>query len=283
MGAVENFNPAHDEKGRFAEHGVMSSPMSSSSLDDTQHKYQHADGTWDKDRVKNVHEPILQAMFNGVPKAEGPMTVYMTGGGYGSGKSTLLNTFPQLVGFPPPGTAVRSDPDAIKSRIPEYANRTDPGIASKVHEESSYLSKQAVARAILNNNNVVYDTSGDTREDLLEKKVAYMRKLGAGRIEANYAYPGSVEEGQRRADARAKNSDGGRRKVPPALLEANHAQVAKCWLHMAEKGAFDKLTLWSTSGPMGSPPTMIAEATGGKITVHNEAEFAHFKGSANGR
>jgi hypothetical protein len=39
---------------------------------------------------------------------------------------------------------------------------------------------------------------------------------------------------------------------------------------------FDELKLWSTAGPKGTSPTLIATAVKGKITVLNQKEFDNF-------
>ena len=258
------------------------STESASEPKDTEEKFK-VGGKWTAERVRVVHEPALAKMFEGVKKAEGPPVLYMTGGGYGSGKSTLLDKFPGTVGFPSGDKAGRADPDALKKDIPEYVQKAsgknpDKNAASYVHEESAHLSKEGVSRGLKGGYDMIYDTSGDTAPDKLHGKVQEFRKLGATRVEANYAFPGSIKEAQRRADSRAAKGEGGlRRFVPPAVLSANHAEVARCWLRAAERKTFDKLGLWSTAGEFGKPPSLIAMAVGGKIEVVDKKLFDEFK------
>jgi len=271
---------------------------------DTMSKY-HAGIAWDPGRVESVHTPIISKTAAGVPPATGKQTLYMTGGGYGSGKSTLLDRFPNVVGMPtvakgdelanayrglgpaPGGAAVRSDPDAIKAGIPEYQQMAsgetpDKNAATYVHEESSDIAKTIVASALASGKDVVYDTSADTNPDKLSAKVQGFRDTAAAtgnpnlQVNAAYAWPGSVDEAQARADARAANSEGLRRYVDPAVLSENHSLVATCWLSSAARGTFDNLSLWSTAGAFGSPPTLVASAAGGVTTVHDPESFARF-------
>jgi hypothetical protein len=248
---------------------------------DTEEKYK-INGKWTEERVRAVHKPLLDKMREGVKKApDGKPVLYMTGGGYGSGKSTLLDMFPEVAGFPKDkAAAMRADPDALKQGIPEYlekGEKLDPMAATYVHEESSDIAKTGVNGGLADGYNVIYDTSGDTDPDKLADKVAKFRKQGATRVEANYAFSGSIDESQRRADYRAEHSKGARRYVPRALLEANAREVSRCWLKSAERGIFDKLTLYSTAGKFGDPPVLIASAENGKITVHDQKQFDTFK------
>lgn len=298
---------SRDDHGRFAYEGAGGTGVGPKL--DTMGKY-YQNGKWDANRVATVHEPMMRIMQEGVPTADGKPTLYMTGGGYGSGKSTLLDKFPGVVGFPTVakgdalagafraatdptmsatqagpfqnGEAVRADPDALKSGIPEYqklagGDPPDPSAATYVHEESSELAKDAVKEGLGSGKDVVYDTSADTNPDKLASKVDGFRQAGAGRVICNYAFSGSIEESQARADARAAASGGLRRFVDPGVLAANAHEVANCWFSSAERGTFDSLGLWSTAGKFGDPPTQIAHAEGGQITVVDPVMFAKFQ------
>ena len=292
-------NPYHDEAGRFA------SADSAGLRYPTDARYARG-GTWDAERVATVHRPMLDKMMAGVPLAEhGKQTLSMTGGGYGSGKSTMLDSSSEVTGIPKVvdgkelasafwhgtpmtnGDAVRADPDAIKSGIPEYQHLADPAhpspsAASEVHEESSVIAKEAVKEGLLGGRSVVYDTSGDTDPDKLASKVAGFRALAPGlTVNGDYAFPGSTEEAQSRADARAEGSGGLRRFVDPEVLIKNHGEVSRCWQAAAASGTYDTLRLWSTAAPRlpdGTfpPATVIATAVGGRVDVADPAAYAQF-------
>ena len=270
-------NP-HIKAGRF----LME--VQNPDAQDTEQAYKK-DGQWTQERVDKVHVPALARIREGIAKATGKPTVYMTGGGTASGKSTLLQKFPKLVGFPTQGHAIVADPDEMKKACPEYQRCANPnsehffnGAASLVHEESSYLGKKAVTDGIKDGYNVVYDTTGDSGITKLEQKVAQMREAGAGRVDGHYAFPGSVEEAYRRSMERFDHAkDGLKRYVDPEVIKASHHDVAGTWMNAARKGTFDKLTIWSTAVEKGQPPVEIAEAEGGKIKVHNEDLFNKFR------
>lgn len=278
---TENYDPnqPRDPEGKWTSVGgenFHSEQTTPEPENDTQARYTR-DGKYIPERVQSVHEPVLRKMAEGVPQAEGSPTLYMTGGGMGSGKSVILDRYSDVVGFPEHGGAVRSDPDAIKKSIPEYndlVSRGDKNAAGLVHEESADISKEGVVRGLRGGKNVVYDTSGDSNPDKLHDKVTGFRKKGAARVEANYAFPGSVEEAQRRADARGLKTG---RFVPPTLMRANHAEVSRCWVAAARRGTFDSLKLWSTAGPHDQPPTLIASAQKGNIITYDREMFARFK------
>jgi hypothetical protein len=263
---------------------------------DTNEQYTDASGKYSPERAEKVHEPAYKRMLQDIPKADGKPTVYMSGGGWGSGKSTLIEQFPEKVGFPKTniidyktgqvkvggGKAVLSDPDALKGAIPEYKKLAVPGPAGRdvpnyVTQESREMGKEGVERALRANKNVVYDSTGGHGIDDLKTNVARFRAAGAGRVEGNYAFPGSVEEAQRRTDIRAERSQGLRRYIPPSELRAVHQEVARTWFAAAKQGVYDKLGLWSTAGKYGDPPTLIATAEGGKISVHDQKQFDAFK------
>jgi hypothetical protein len=249
---------------------------------DTMHRFSRDGGaTWDSDRVSSVHNPVLESLASQPADINpaGP-TLFMTGGGYGSGKSTLLDNFPEVVGFPKAGHATRVDPDKIKDAIPEFHERVTKGdktAASYVHEESSYLSKRGVAQSLLAGKDTIYDTSGDSGADNLDRKVRQFReRYGAVRVVGNYATPGSWAEATRRVDGRAQKAGASRRDIPHPTTVANHLVVSRTWIGAAKKGTFDELNLWSTAGKFGSPPTLIARAVGGKIHVSDPVAWDNF-------
>ena len=62
---------------------------SSGPSEDTEKKYRKPDGTWDPERVKKVHDPIVKNILNpkaAVPEGETPKAVFLTGP-FGAGKS----------------------------------------------------------------------------------------------------------------------------------------------------------------------------------------------------
>ena len=133
---------------------------------------------WSPQRTA-VHDSYIAKVTKGVPVSEVP-TVYMTGGGPASGKTVGLLKNP-LAGIPGSNKAVHSDPDGAKESIPEYvSNRSlgDKSIAARVHEESSYMSQQAIKSGLESGHDVVYDSTGDSGIEKLSAKVKKIRVVG---------------------------------------------------------------------------------------------------------
>ena len=232
----------------------------------------HSDGKggFTKERADAVHKPYLEGLTKGVPTSDEP-TVYMTGGGPASGKTKALLEN-SGTGIPSKAMAAHVDPDSAKAAIPEYVAGLkvgDKSAASYVHEESSYMSKAGVRYALAAKRNVVYDSVGDSGIEKLSSKVAEMRAAGARRIYADYATV-SVAEAIRRSDARAAATG---RWVPHAYISMAHHDVTQTWQAAASRGTFDRLRLWDNNG---KSPKLIAEAQGGKITIHDRAAWAAF-------
>jgi hypothetical protein len=240
---------------------------------ETIHRYKKGD-SWDPKRVREVHERYTQTVMSEVPKSETPK-VYMTGGGPASGKTQALLKNPE-VGIPGKDKAVKADPDEAKSFIPEYTEAVARGrrkAAHEAHEESSEMAKDLIPQGLKSSRDVVYDSTGDSGIEKLEKKVKQMRADGAKEVHARYATV-DVEEAIRRADARGKKTG---RYVPHDYIRATHQDVAKTTLAAIERGTFDSLDLYDTGVPEGQKPKLIAKYTksGGLEVVDNDAWEAH--------
>lgn len=139
---------------------------------DTEIKWdKRPDGSWDPDRVKKVHEPIIAKFLN--PKAkpkpgEKPKAIFLIGP-FGAGKSTAGE--PIVKKMMPEYTLI--NPDEIKQSMPE-----DEGWnATHLHEESSHISKQIAARAKAAGHNLLFDGSGQNG-DKMNKQATELDKMG---------------------------------------------------------------------------------------------------------
>lgn len=243
--------------------------------EDSDTRHRSANGEYDPERVSGVHEPYYAATLKGVPTSASP-TVYMTGGGPASGKTTGLLNNPQA-GIPGTAKAAHINADDAKEYIPEYRAGVKAGnkaAASYAHEESSYMSKVGMARALGSGHDVVYDSVADSGIAKLSSKVQQMREQGAKRVEASYATL-DVKEAIRRSDVRAMATG---RFVPHAFIEAAHADVARTTLAAVNTGVFDSLKVFDTGGPLGKPPRLIAtyDKAGKGLTVTNSKLWAAF-------
>ncbi len=224
-----------------------------------------------------LHDAAIASITSGLPTSDTP-TLYMTGGGPASGKTkALLDN--ESVGIPGKDRAAHIDPDSMKGHLPEYGAAVAEGrpwAAAHVHEESSYMAKTGVGRALRNGHDVVYDSVGDSGIDKLHAKVAGFRAAGAKRVAGEYATV-DTSVAIARAQARAKRTG---RYVPESVIVSAHADVSRTYVAAVQRGTFDHLRLWDNSG---STPVLVHSYTrdGGSV-VHDRGLWDAFvaKGAA---
>lgn len=134
---------------------------------------------WDPERVKHVHEPIINGFLNPAAKAapgERPKAVFLIGP-FGAGKSTAGE--PIVHKMMPNFTLI--NPDEIKSG---NAAKGRPGLpedegwnATHIHEESSHISKQIAARAKAERHHLLFDGSGQNGEKM-NKQASELHNMG---------------------------------------------------------------------------------------------------------
>lgn len=233
-------------------------------------------GVWSPSRTA-VHDSYIAKVNKGIPVSEVP-TVYMTGGGPASGKTVGLLNNP-LAGIPNSSKAVHADPDGAKEAIPEFVankNLGDKSIASRVHEESAYMSQEAVKAGLSSNHDVVYDSTGDSGIEKLAAKVKKIREQGAQKVVAHYATV-DVDEAIRRSDSRAKHTG---RYVPHDYLKQVHRDVTKTVLGAIERGVYDSLDLWDTSSS-GAPEHVASYTKSDGLKIHNKSSWEAFQKRGN--
>jgi predicted ABC-type ATPase len=161
-----------------------------------------------------------------VPMHLKPTAVIMMGGP-GSGKSSTT----QGMDF---NNFVSVDPDAVKSKIPEYQEGTNsnedgseraPGgdralnAAFMAHDESSDVAGMVRDQAITDRKNVLLDGTGKN----LEKMQAQVKRLAKEGYNIKLVMPHiDVNEGKRRAAHRAKSSG---RWVPMEVLDEAYGKI----------------------------------------------------------
>ena len=224
-------------------------------------------GAWDPDR-QELHNQIVDDLLAGFTPEDEPMA-YFLGGGPASGKSSLPT--------PGGGLAALIDPDAIKAKLPEYAQMLAAGdsrAAAYVHEESSYVARKALNAASDRSISLVVDGTGDSSYSKMVGKVAVARAGGATRVEADYLTV-DTDEAIRRATARAQATG---RMVPAPVIASIHASVTEVFVEAASKGLFDELRLWDNNG---ASPVLIARATKtGGLQVLDPAAYGRFLAKA---
>ncbi|MDB5177499.1 MAG: hypothetical protein JWN75_1167 [Candidatus Saccharibacteria bacterium] len=165
------------------------------------------DGRWTRERSA-LHDTILASVFTdeavraAMPARGEQPTAVILGGRGGSGKSWVTSK---------DGPVDRSkflviDPDEFKNKLPEYKGWN----SNEVHEESSYLSKEAIERARQSRINVVIDTTMASATS--EKQIKKFRDVGY-RAESYYVFA-SPETAARRSLGRFLNGGKTGRYVP---------------------------------------------------------------------
>ena len=252
---------------------VPEDPPKPKTPKDTEQKFRNANGTWDKERVADVHRPILNETFlgtEGVAAAERPV-FQMTGGGSASGKGTILKR-PDLLKLD--RRMVTIDPDEIKTRIPEFIKRklaNDPTAAAFVHEESSYLSKEAMKIARESRRPYLLDGTGDGDIGGLKKKVLPAREAGF-EVRADYVYV-NTDEAVRRSTSRAIRTG---REVPVEDILRTHKNVSNVVGKALDEDIFDEFTLWNNNAAEFGDVPIAVKKRGKPLKINDQEAWDDF-------
>jgi predicted ABC-type ATPase len=214
-----------------------------------------------------MHDEMVADATAGVPKSDNP-TLYMMGGGPAAGKSGLIESGEVAHSE----NHVLANPDVFKKDIPEYRDgliAKDNDIAINSHEESSYLNKQTLSAARENEQDVVWDGTGDNSIEKLESTVKPFKEAGY-KIQADYVTVDTAIAVQRSNERGAKTG----RYVPEKDIRETHAKVSKIWPEAVARGLFDRSDLYDTSA--GGKPVKIASARGKSLEIHDSAGYQRF-------
>lgn len=226
---------------------------------------------WRADRALN-HQKVVDNLLAGKMAPEGRAPIaYILGGGTASGKTTASR---QLIQDDP--NIVRIDPDELKLSIAEYEHLkiTDPeNAAMLVHDESSRITKMALAQASARGLDLTYDstTSG-------EKGVAFVRELASKGYDVRAIFVDiPVAEAMARADLRARQSldpiNRGR-MVPEGILRGSHQGAANSFFELKNDPALTSIQLYDNTGK--SPRLIYQRIGGGQEQVHDQARFRKY-------
>jgi predicted ABC-type ATPase len=224
------------------------------------------DGTWGVDPTRELlHQQIVNRMLETAHRQDGPLTMYMTGGGPAAGKSSALG--PSL-----PDDAVRIDPDYIKTQLPEWDVLTaahDKNAGTYLHEESSLIRKRLEAAAIAGNYNVVLDTTGDSSVDKLASNLQKYRDAGYS-VKAYYATVNPDVAMERNLERFQKTG----RLVPETVLRTAYADVSHTFPNAVERGLYDEYHLYSTDTKI---PKEVASGTkDSPMVIHDRQAWNQF-------
>lgn len=231
-----------------------------------------------------LHEAIINSIIYGngkwSPKKQENPAAWIMGGGPASGK-----TFLRQGGFfdtPSRGDAVHLDADEIKHMIPEFDSLvkelTDAGMdptqaASAVHSESTYIQRQAIARAASEGFHVVVDSTGDGGPKSFHSKIDALRAAGY-KMKGRFA---DVSIGKALADAKARQKEE-KRGVPDDILVDTHIDVARAVLYSLENGLFDDFEIVNNENH--NAPVTVAAFKDGVLAVHDTKKWSEFVGKA---
>lgn len=188
------------------------------------------------------------------------------GGGPASGKSATGKM-----------RGVVINPDDVKAQLPEYSTMKaagDKAAAAYVHEESSAIAKQVMARAIAGKRDFTLDGTGDSNYAKLAGKVAEAKAAGY-RVHGQYITV-DTDTAVRRAALRAQKTG---RVVPETVMRETHAAVSGTFRQAIANGLFDSARLWDNNGAQARP--IGVKPHGGIWSVQDTAAYARFLAKEN--
>jgi hypothetical protein len=254
---------------------------------------------YSEERVRTVHDPFIDDLLKDGVAREDTRVTFM-GGGAGSGKGSIQGMIDTRAG------TVKVDPDAVKQVIPEFksvgADTSEKAAGSFVHEESSQVAKEAMARSIDSGFDTVLDGTGNGSINGLATKVEKARDGGGERVVAEYVTI-DTEEALARAAWRATNEfmpkDGNAaelaawsarepmkftgpkspdfgRGVADNIVRGTHESVSRVLPKAVDQGLFDEVRLWDNMTPLGEPPKLVMSQKDGVTTIHDRVKWESF-------
>lgn len=225
------------------------------------------DGSLDPAR-KALHDQIIKDALAGHQPQAHPVATFM-GGGPASGKSHM----PGQVD----ADTVHIDPDQVKLRLPEYAEKGVEG-AAYTHEESSMIAKRIEKQAIVNRYNLTLDGVGNSTFENMSRRIK-AAKAGGYTVRARYITI-TTDEALKRNETRLADIG---RWVPPEVIKVKYARVSQVFPQLIKAGLPDEAELWNNNVPKGSPPKMIGrKAAGGEWQVEDPVAWKRFLADAAG-
>ena len=146
--------------------------------------------------------------------------------------------------------------------------------ASKVHEESSKLSKDIVKNAVSKNYDAVVDAVGDGSYQSVVDKVKMQRDAGKNVI-AHYVTT-DVKTSLDRAKQRAVDSG---RYVPPKYIKEMHKEISTIFPKLAKNNVFNELHLYDNNG---ASPKLIYSKANGKENIYDPSSYKKFLDKSKG-
>lgn len=237
---------------------------------DTLKLYSDKAGNFNEERVAFQKQIVDKEISKGSTNLG---TTFFLGGAPATGKSSL-ETSGQVVY---PDGILKIDPDGIKKELPEYNKMLETKnfkAASKVHEESSKLSKDIIKNAASKKYDAVVDAVGDGSYQSVVDKVQMQRDAGKNVI-AHYVTT-DVKTSLDRAKERAIKSG---RYVPPKYIKEMHKEISTIFPKLAKNNIFNELHLYDNNG---TTPKLIYSKANGKETIYDKNSYKKFLDKSKG-
>jgi predicted ABC-type ATPase len=237
---------------------------------DTLKLYSDKAGNFNEERVAFQKQIVDKEISKGSTNLG---TTFFLGGAPATGKSSL-ETSGQVVY---PDGILKIDPDGIKKELPEYNKMLETKnfkAASKVHEESSKLSKDIIKNAASKKYDAVVDAVGDGSYQSVVDKVQMQRDAGKNVI-AHYVTT-EVKTSLDRAKERAIKSG---RYVPPKYIKEMHKEISTIFPKLAKNNIFNELHLYDNNG---TTPKLIYSKANGKETIYDKNSYKKFLDKSKG-
>jgi|GEM_PF-2288014 len=232
---------------------------------DSKDAHTDSKGIYTSERFKK-HGEIVDKLLAScpLPKAgERPKAILLMGGA-ASGKSTVVKKY--LIPKYGEGAFGVLNADDIKEEIPEYDQYTKQDVetaASRVHEESSDISKKALKEITTQGRNFIYDAvlgNPKKAEKIINdlKALGYDVELVGVTVDTEQAWNRAVK----RAFGEDDKEDGSGRYVPDGPFFEGHRGVVDTFKDIKSK--VDDFVLFDNNVSWGEDPILIEDSAGVK-------------------
>lgn len=219
----------------------------------TAQQFQHEDGSWDKERVQKVHKPIIEKYVSQIKSHEHP-TVTLMMGAPASGKGSVRRSIQDTYDF----GDVTIDPDDIKmvdlkEDWDTYSKADSKSAASKIHEESSYLSSEIQKALIDKKANFTLDKTFCEYQKL-KNTIDTFTKNG---YKVNIVYASVPKEiAHERMLARGKRTG---RYIPEGIFNNKHDNIIKTFDKLQKEygGKINNIYKYDTNVEKGEKPKLV--------------------------
>ena len=224
----------------------------------TKNAYRLQNGEYLPNRVKNVHDKIINEILNSAdtPPTEKKPIAFLYGGGSASGKTTVINSQIKPLIEKTGLKFANIDVDEIGKQLPEFESffkQNSMNASSRTHMESVYIRDRAVNDLIKRRK--CFQLDGVMRKPQRYKDIiSQLKKNGYEVHLVGITIPTS--EAIKRAKLRAD------RNVEENILKQGHKSFANTWIELCKESGVDSFCLYDNSQPTGKHPTLIMDKHG---------------------